>query len=664
ARIDMIVALCRDYRFRLLKFDAVVGQLRDEKQDAFIRMMTECRRYSPDLILLNHRLNLNREAKRHVTTSLWEGAETYIDVHMFNRGVTAPHHRAGALSRDLVPGLKRLTEDHGVCLSSCLDYWEDDLILQAFNRSLLLSPQLYGNPWFLRDDEFPKLARIFNLALKYRDIMVDGIVLPRDRYGAKAVSRGDGDTRLITFRNLAWEPFEATLKLDEEIGLDLKSGIEIRILHPVERILGVFRRGDEIPITVDPFRSSLVLVTPSGRGGLGVIGCDYEVISAVPGKPVRIDVKGMPGTAHSIRLQSGDGRFSRAILDGIETPELVEGKAFRVSFPGVPLADAFHRKLADLDSVSIPADAEALYEATMFAADNNALEVRSLLRSGETNISEVRAARDSFLKQELFVDRGLWDRYMFDGDLESAFYLSRRWGASGAINRGSLRLDFGAPTSIDELVINVGSEHALQPWKTEEALFLETSSDLADWKAQKILAGKVMRIKLDPSSPIRYVRFRGFPERILEVDGFLEGKPLDRSKWRGSHLFSPFSRIKVFRAWESSFRLSQIPRGSYLAIALEGKHGVEGAYAAVRVDGKPVGAPDRSPSYPGNPWENTIDNASSHYTYYVPLDEDMIDRKIDVVVLGLDDEHLDFKPSVYITAYPPPYVTKQLLLYR
>ena len=45
--------------------------------------MTECRTYSPDLILLNHRLKLG-SAQDYATTFLWEGAETYIDVHMAN----------------------------------------------------------------------------------------------------------------------------------------------------------------------------------------------------------------------------------------------------------------------------------------------------------------------------------------------------------------------------------------------------------------------------------------------------------------------------------------------------------------------------------------------------------------------------------------------------
>ena len=133
------------------------------------------------MLLLNHRLGLER-AEKYATTFLWEGAETYIDVFSTNP-FTAPHHRAGALNRGLVPDMQRLTEDHGVCISSCLDYWDDDLVLQAFNRNLILSPQIYGSPWLLRDNEFPKLARIFILHRKYREIMVDGMVLPEDKYG-------------------------------------------------------------------------------------------------------------------------------------------------------------------------------------------------------------------------------------------------------------------------------------------------------------------------------------------------------------------------------------------------------------------------------------------------------------------------------------------------
>jgi hypothetical protein len=97
ARIDFLTSLCRDHQFQLFKMDAVCTQLREDKQDAFVRLMESCRKHSPDLILLNHRLELGK-AEPHATTFLWEGAETYIDVHMVNT-TTAPHNRAGALGR-------------------------------------------------------------------------------------------------------------------------------------------------------------------------------------------------------------------------------------------------------------------------------------------------------------------------------------------------------------------------------------------------------------------------------------------------------------------------------------------------------------------------------------------------------------------------------------
>ncbi len=658
ARIDMMVRLCRDYDFILLKFDGVVGGLRPEKQGAFVRMMTECRKYSPDLILLNHRLNLGK-GMPYATTYLLGGAETYIDVHMSNNQ-TAPHHRAGAISRRVVPDLVRLTEDHGVCISSCLNYWEDDLILQAFNRNLLLAPQLYGNPWFLRDDEFPRLARIFNLTRKYRDILIDGMVLPDDRYGEKAVSRGDASTRLLTLRNLTWEPIVCKIKLDEEIGLSAGSRVELRQYHPTERLIGTFNKGDVVDVEVLPFRSCLLMAS-SKQTELAIKGCDYEVVRDVPGKPVLIKLLAMPGEKRNIELLAGNRKFNAARISSRSLDGLVKGGPVIISFPGTPLTENYHRKLGDLTPCAVPADAEALYEATCFAANNNALEVRALQRSGPSRIPQVQKAREAFLKQALFIDRGLWDRNLFDGDDETAFYVARRVGMAPLFG-GSLRIDLGEVISLDTLIVRTGSEYALQPFKYDETIRAQISSDLKHWIPMSLVADKEIIMNLDPKTKLRYIRFNGTPDKIVEIEGRLNGKKLNRSKWRASTLFARYSRVGVRKAWQHSFKLNEIPAGSYLAIALNGEHGIEGAYAAIRVNGKPVGAPDRSVSYPSNTWEYPARKRTSNYTYYVPLTEDMKGATIDAVVLGLRNGSDKFKPEVWITAYPAPYSERLLTL--
>lgn len=218
ARRAIFVSLCRVYNFTLFKFDGYsIGGPRKEALPALAQTLKECRAITPDLICLNHRLELGPAAPM-MTTKLWEGAETYVDVHSSNP-CTAPHHRAGVLSRGVPPNLTRLVEDHGVCLSSCLDYWEDDMVLQAFNRSLILAPEMYGNPWFLRDSEYPLMARLFNLHRRYNHILVDGVVLPEKTYGINAVSRGDGNTRFVTLRNLSWTNESRSVKCDASIGL-------------------------------------------------------------------------------------------------------------------------------------------------------------------------------------------------------------------------------------------------------------------------------------------------------------------------------------------------------------------------------------------------------------------------------------------------------------
>ena len=660
ARIEQMVGLCRDYEFALFKFDAVCGPLRPEKEDAFIRMMIECRLHSPDLILLNHRLGLER-AQAQATTFLWEGKETYIDVFSTNR-TTAPHHRAEALSRGLVPELKRLTEDHGVCLSSCLDYWEDDLVLQAFNRSLILAPQIYGNPWLLRDEEYARLARIFNLHRKFRDILVRGIVLPEERFGPSAVSRGDGKTRLLTLRNLTWEPVTYSVPLDGTIGLEGGEKIHCRRFHPTEKIFGDFTPGTQIAVDVPPFRSYLFLVTANVCDEPGIIGCDYEVVRDVPGQPVSIRLLGMPGTEARISLDRAGGRFRSALLDGSEAKVLLRGDSLIVRFPGEKLRRPYHRGLAILEPCEIPPDAEALYEATVFVADNNALELRSLERSGPARIPQVRAARDAFFNQAVFTERGISDRNLFDGDPETGFWPSRKYNIDQRIRGGCFRLDLGKVTDIDQLILRVPDEYSLQPLLREEGNFVEVSRDLRRWDRLTYLAGRNMVITLP--EPVRYLRFEASAGRITEIEGYKDGRPLPRDGWRASNLFAHPQAMKPVRAWKAFVTLDELVKNSIMCVAVEGDHAEEGAYAALKVGDRLVGCPDRAPSYPSNTWEYVNARRNRNYTYYAPVTPDLIGKPIEVFVLSYGEAGADLRPAVWITAYPPPFKSLDLELAR
>ena len=661
ARIDLMAGLCRDYKWALFKFDGVCGNLRPEKQDAFVRMMTECRKHSPDLILLNHRLPLGK-GMPHATTWLWEGAETYIDVHMAN-DTPATHHRAKALARGLPPKLQRLTEDHGVCLSSCLDYWDDDLVLQAFNRCLILAPEIYGSPWFLRDDEFPKLARLYNLHRRYRDIMVDGMELPEDRFGPHAVARGDGGTRLLTLRNLTWEPVRYRIPLDASIGLTATAEVEVRRLHPSERIVGRFTVGKEVEIEVAPFRALLLLVTTTPPDEPAVLGCDYELVQDVAGKPAILRLLGEPGTRASVRLSPGSWPAGTAFDLKVIDPAHSHGnsKAFMqvtlsteqanpVRFGGKPLTLPVHRNLADLASVPVPADAEALYEATCFAADNNALEIRSLARAGATRFPAVKASRDAFLNQEWMAKRGCWDQFAFDHNPATMFRVAvgDRYRGGPGVATGpdrQLRIDLGdIPT--DQLVIKGHRASGISG--------IQASVDLTTWTD--------VAKRTDPQSPdeavialpaaTRYVRLDPNGCDQVQIDSGYER--FKQSLWRASNLFAAYAKRRATAARSATITLPEVAPGSRICIALHGKHGRDGAWAAARIDGKIVGCPDRAVSFDCNPWEydGRIRQVDSGYTYYLPVTAEMVGRPIELVVLTLAGGSDDYRAEAWITPGP------------
>jgi hypothetical protein len=299
-----------------------------------------------------------------------------------------------------------------------------------------------------------------------------------------------------------------------------------------------------------------------------------------------------------------------------------------------------------------------IYEATCFAADNNALELRELKKLEPSKFPAVQAARDAFFNQPMFRQKAIWDKYAFDGDKQTEFYaLSDR-----KINGGLLRIDCGEKIQLDRIIIT--GHHLTLDSKNplNNSLRVECSGDLKTWTPL------IWRLTTDltvecPSTPIRYFRIYNIVECITEVVGYRNGKVVDRSKWRASNLFSPYDKMKFRHAWNTSVTLPEIPKNSYLAVPIYGWHGQEGAYVGFVIDNEPVGSPDRSPSFMSNVWEHYNARVWRGYCYYLPLDPKWVNKKIEVYVLANGGwKAKKIRPEVWITAHPPPYESKKLIL--
>jgi len=665
-RMDMVWEFVRDYNLGLFKMDGVCGPLRPSKYDYFEQMMSKVRELRPDFVLLNHRLKLGPGTK-YSTTYLLGGDETYIDVFMTNT-MTAPHHRGQAISRKAPENLTRLTEDHGVCLSSCLDYWEDDLILQAFGRELIMAPQIYANPWLLRDEEYPMLAFIYNLHRQYRDILVNAKRLPEELYGPEALSRGDGQTRFLTLRNLSWEPVKYTINLGQECGLEPAGKVKVRQYHPYIYDLGSYNYGKTIEIEVLPFRAALVkLTTVPEKDKVAISGIPYQIVNDKVGDTVQVKLLGMPGESYNVKIEKGAARFKEARLDGKKKAALAHGSTVKIKFPGEKLKHPYHRKLAALAPTEYPREGQCIYDAMTYAADNNALEIRSLERSGPTRIPQVQAARDALFNQRSFAIRDCWDRYMFDDDYHTSFSVAIRDGFFKPFTT-ALNLDLGQVTTLDKLVIETYDEFSLQPYYIEEGATAYISKDLKSWKTVTFLSDTKMEVDLSNAGEFRYFHLDFTPLRITEISGWRDGQKVDRTAWHATNLFPTYWMKKdEFDNWKgytymSEVTLDEIPQGSYLCIAIDGTFPREGAWAALKIDGEWHGCPDRAPSYSCNPWgwEVWLGDSKGNYTYYYPLTPDLKGKTIEVWAVSAASA--DVTPSVWLSTYPIPFESTVLEL--
>ena len=655
ARRELLVSLCRDFHFALFKIDGVCSRLRPEKQEEFVRTMKECRRYSPDLILLNHRLRLGI-GEPYATTFLWEGVETYVDVHICNQS-PAPHHRAFIFGRGNVPGLQRLAEDHGVCISSFNDYFDDDLVYQGFGRCLILAPEIYGNPWLLPDRDQARLARVFNLHRQYRDILSDGMLLPGS-YGPNAVARGDGGRRFIVTGNDGWEEKTLKIRLDGEIGLDPCRRVVVAFRFPYEEYVGTFGYGETAEAPLRPFRAALIEVCRAEDAPELLTGCSYEVIKEENGKPKKI------------RLTSSDGDIG-VLRGGEVVPSAVRrGEKF----------DRRQRAPMRIDNGGfvrepVTAKAERLYEAAVFASSNDSLEAQALKSAGETAIPEVRAARDAFFAQRTYVLRGCESRFAFDGDPDTFFDGGSRTFYGGYMREAGacMRVDFGAVYNADSVVIEyfkgdiaTGEIKPQSPYP-----FGDFSTDLAIWNKTCLVGdelvcrrdqegvvndvhniesvpGAKMRATYRIGGNIRYLRIREPLDRIYRVALVRDGEQIELTDPK-LLIFLPHyrdRRIAGARRARVYIKKEDIVPGAYLSVCVDGEHGAEGAYGVIEIDGREYGCPDRAPAFPAMCWECGVRGADRGYTYYLPVTPEMAEKEINVFVLEFTEEAKECDLSV------------------
>ncbi|MBQ7637786.1 MAG: hypothetical protein IJS90_02680 [Clostridia bacterium] len=657
-RFDFFVHLCRDYNFAAFKLDGVCGKLRPEKAGLYAKMIEECRKYSPDLILLNHRLDFY-EAQKYVTTFLWNGEETYTDVFTHNR-VTGMHNRVYMFSRGRVLSEKgellRLSEDHGVCLSSSLDYFEDELVYQAFGRCLILAPEIYGNPWFLRDNELPRLARVYNLHARFRDILVNGLDIS-SLYGCDSVSRGTLDHRFICTGNDGWEPKEIFLKLDKSIGLETEKDVAVILRHPYNKLVGVFSPGESVRLELLPFRAALIEIAQPESADPVLTNCEYEVITeSSKGEPTEINVVSAEG--EDVYLLSGGKKTFYKKCEKTDKKEK----------PPVFLGDLS-------EEIRSGENFEKLYEAAMFAIDNDSLEARCIKRSGETSIPEVKRARDAFFSQKTYILRGCENAALFDGrddtffDAQSRCYCDRNLRIDG----GCLRVDFGEEVFADEVVLEVFSadEPTREVPKQLIPEFAEFSRDLSKWKksgaavvevsaepyAQDVVKftvhsiypvkGKKLRLRYALNGSLRYLRVPEPPDRIYSVRLIAGGKDVVLTHPFANNTQAHYSKRPTVLVKKGSVVIPEYADGDYLAVAVNGEHGAERVYCTAEIEGKLYGFNGRASAYKANIWEHRVCDEERNNTFFLTLPKGLSRKTANIYVSFSDKDRLDASCKAY-----------------
>ena len=83
-------------------------------------------------------------------------------------------------------------------------------------------------------------------------------------------------------------------------------------------------------------------------------------------------------------------------------------------------------------------------------------------------------------------------------------------------------------------------------------------------------------------------------------------------------------------------------------MALNGVHGVEGAYCVAELEEKLLAFPDRAASYASNMWEHHVDKQDENYTYYLPVEASMSNKTLKMYAMFCNENKTDVKCDIYL----------------
>ena len=704
ARRTQLLSWVRDFNVGLFKMDTVVSALEhkdkyilEKKYQSLADALAEARRLDPAFIAINHRINNSPYMLTITDCLLWRGQETYIDVHISNRTASL-YNRDCSIGRELTSEFYkapfRQFEDHGICFNSCLEKWDDDLITQAFGRASVLSPEMYGAFFFLRDADYPRLARLIQLHKQSEPLLKTAFPLPDGD-----VAHGDGRSSLVLVRNMTWETRAKTIPLDGSIGLSAAPGapLTVRQRHPYELLMskaGGFAAGTSLTIEMDPYSIRLIQVDAGLPAEPYLAGIPYEIIPGPDAGSFGLKLLGRPGQASDVTFFNFAGRTVRTD-SGAAVP--VGGAPWRVAFPGRPQGEEPFSLGPDFrDDAASAADGERLAELAKFTLDDDALEIREMeaLKREPSSLPEIEACR-AYMRAKVVAAEGS-ARNAFDGDpltrWSDGFPRRSPFTGSPAAYRSDAslwRIDLGRPTDLAKLELRIV--------RRTDAAFLdavETSLDLKTWasigglslKAAEAIPfftelrqrGKPVRIfDVDsgdrtpvsvgfplPPGPCRYVRLRGRNFSVSEIQGTDGlGRPLDRSGWHATNFFGETPAPR--RVLKSVDVVKDDGPGREYAVAVQAGpaklDSVDGVYVVALVDGRPVVFPHRAPSYPYHNYEWTSGSSKlAGMTFRLPIEKGWRGKTVEFRVMMFGDG-ADGADAVLRLVTPKPIFAEKML---